>query len=164
MSHWFTVKTRLISESAIKKAADKMGFMVRHRTKCRGWGGQQKECDLVLKLNDGYDVGFQKQADGSFTVVADFWSDHISKYLADPEVLAKAEEIYPSILKEKGEEEAEALLNDAKISRFMREYSYFLVEEIAQEQGLIYLDQKTTADGSIRVELTGEPYLTGVTI
>ena len=161
MSHWFTMETSLISETAIKKAANSMGFQVRHNQKCRGYNGQIKECDLVMKLPGEYDLGFQKQADGSFTVVADFWSDHISKYLADPQVLAKANEMYPAIAKEQGHQVAEAYLADAKMSRFMREFGYYLVEEVAQNQGLNF-SHYITEDGSMKIELTGEPYLTGV--
>jgi len=161
MSHWFTVKTRLISETAIKKAANSLGFQVRHNTKCRGYNGRNIECDLVMKLPGEYDLGFQKQADGSFAVIADFWQDHISKYLANPQVLAKVNEIYPSIVKEQGYEAAEAYLADAKMSRFTQQYNYYLVQELAQSQGLSYT-KSIADDGSIIVELTGEPFLMGV--
>jgi len=161
MSHWFTVETRFQSGTAIKKAANSLGFQVRHNTKCRGYNGQTKECDLVMKLPGNYDVGFQKQADGSYAVVADFWQDHISKYLANPAVLAKANEMYPAIAKEQGHQEAEAFLANAKMSRFTQQYNYYLVQELAQSQGLSYT-QSIADDGSIIVELTGEPFLMGV--
>lgn len=158
MSHWFSVETKFDSAEAIKKTANSMGFQVRHNQKCRGYNGQIKECDLVMKLPGQYDVGFEKQSDGSYTVVADFWQNYVSKYLADPVVLKKAEEMYPAIAEEQGYEAGQAYLANAKMSKFTKQYGCFLVEEIAQAQGLSYT-QVVTEDGSIRMELTGNPYL-----
>lgn len=40
---------------------------------------QHGNCDFVLNLKDGaYDVGFDKQADGSYVPVFDEWSNHVS--------------------------------------------------------------------------------------
>lgn len=161
MSHWFSVKTRFESKKALMKAAEAMGYYMRHRTKCRGYGGQTTKCDLVMKLPGDYDIGFQKQPDGAYAVVADFWDNHISKYLADPNVLKKVEEMYPEIEKQQGYKAAEANMADAKISKFTKLYNYFLMQEIAQVQGLQYTEA-ILEDGSIRIEMTGEPYLKGV--
>lgn len=161
MSHWFSVETHFRSKTAIEKAAAEMGYQIRHRQQCRGYNGQIRECDLVMKLHGGYDLGFNKQPDGSYAVVADFWSDYISQYLADPEVLAKALDQYPNIVQEKGYDEAQQWLANAKMSLFTKKYAYYMVEEIAQSQGLQYT-KVPTEDGSIKLELTGESYLQGV--
>jgi len=47
------------------------------------------------------------------------------------------------------------------MSRFTQQYNYYLVQELAQSQGLSYT-QSIADDGSIIVELTGEPFLMGV--
>lgn len=36
-------------------------------------------CEYVLKLNGAYDVGFQKQADGSYEPVFDTYQNHVGK-------------------------------------------------------------------------------------
>jgi hypothetical protein len=38
-------------------------------------------CEHVLKLKGAYDVGFQKQADGSFTPVYDTYQSHVGKQI-----------------------------------------------------------------------------------
>ena len=36
-------------------------------------------CDYVLKLNGAYDVGFEKQKDGTFSPVFDSYQNHVGK-------------------------------------------------------------------------------------
>jgi hypothetical protein len=160
MSHWFSVKTKFESLSAMQKAADELGFQLRYRTEARGYNGKKTPCDLVLCLPGEYDIGFNKQTDGSYTVIADFWSDNISKYLADPELLEKAKELYPKIAKEHGKNAAENYLADVKMGNFTKKYSYHLMKELIDSVGVNYT-QAVTEDGSIKMELTGEPYLQG---
>lgn len=156
MSHWFQIQTSLSSESAIKKAGNKLGYMVVHNQNCRGYNNQKTKCDLVLKLPGEYDLGFQKNEQGSYDMVADFWGNHISDHLADTDVLQSADEF----MKEKiaaGEwdyAKGEAYLNDAKISKFMQTYNRFAVEELIQQQGLQYVETVQT-DGTIILEVVG---------
>jgi hypothetical protein len=157
MSHWFSVKTRFQSVSAIEKAAHEFGCMLRHRQNCRGYADQKKECDLVMALPGEYDLGFEKQTDGSYTVSADFWSDHISEYLADPDVLAKAEETARQLQSENKYSEADSLMAEAKMSRFTQAYNKHAVMELAQAQGLQYMEM-VQSDGTIVLELVGNPY------
>jgi len=78
MSHWFKIKTQFKNKEAIRKAARSMGYLCRQHGKCRGYRGQETRCDLVIPLPGQYDIGFNKQPDGSYELVADFWQDHIS--------------------------------------------------------------------------------------
>lgn len=153
MSHWFKVKTKLNSVNAIKAAAGQLGHMVVHNRMCRGYREQQTPCDLVMKLPGEYDLGFQKQQDGSYEIIADFWSDYISKFLANPEVAKKAYENYHRQIQnaELGIQEAESLLNEAKISKFMQMYNQAALEELIQQQGLQYI-ANTLADGTVVYE------------
>lgn len=157
MSHWFKVKTRLMSETAIKKAANSIGYSVRHRQECRGYNDHTTNCDLVMKLPGEYDVGFQKQSDGSYEMVADFWSDHISKYLADPNATKKAEISAEKLNADGKYAEAEDVSNAAKVSKFTQAYNMYAVNELAQAQGLQYIENRLE-DGSIVLELTGEGF------
>lgn len=155
MSHWFTIKTRLQSESAIKKAGNKLGFMVVHNQNCRGFRENKTKCDLVLKLPGSYDLGFLR-IEGGFDVVADFWQDHISKYLANPEVLAEAEKIARQKVAsgEWNYQQSEQYIYEAKISKFLQAYNRFAVEELIQQQGLQYVETVQT-DGTIILEVVG---------
>jgi|GEM_PF-1805104 hypothetical protein len=153
MSHWFTLKTKLNSESAIKAGARRLGYMVVHNRMCRGYNGNETLCDLVMKLPGQYDIGFQKQMDGSYEVVADFWSDYISKYLANPEILERAQKLYEKfkIGTQEEWEEIQSAVNEAKISKFLQAYNLAAVEELIQRQGLHYV-ASTLPDGSVVYE------------
>jgi hypothetical protein len=157
MSHWFKVKTHFTSEKAIKKTANSLNFPIRHNQLCRGYGRNTTKCDLVMKLPGQYDVGFQKQQDGSYELVADFWSDHISEYLANPDVLEYAKNKRKDLIEQGKFDKAEEVINQAKISKFMQAYNLYAVEELAQMQGLQYIENRLE-DGTILLELTGEGF------
>jgi len=150
------VKTRFISEMAIKKAANSLGYTVRHNQNCRGYNNMTTACDLVMRLPGEYDVGFQKQT-GGYELVADFWDNHISQYLGDPVAMQKASNQANKLMAEGKYKEAEALLNDSKIVQFTKAYNYFAVQEVAQSQGLQIIENRLE-DGSIVLELTGEVF------
>ena len=45
---------------------------------------QEKQCDFVLKLNKGqYDVGFEKQKDGSYLPIFDEHANYVGSQLAN---------------------------------------------------------------------------------
>jgi hypothetical protein len=49
------------------------------------YGNQHGVCDYVLRLtNSPYDIGFDKQADGSYAPVFDSWAGHIQKEVGNP--------------------------------------------------------------------------------
>lgn len=157
MSHWFSVKTKFTSISAISNAATKLGFPLRYRAICRGYNGHKQKCDMVLNLPGEYDLGFIQQEDGSYGVSADFWSSHISDWLSNPAILQKAEQAAAEMNKEGKYNEAQALLAEAKISKFMQAYNRFAVQELTEAEGLQYMES-ILEDGTVVLELTGVPY------
>jgi hypothetical protein len=53
------------------------------------YGNQFGVCDYVLKLHDSpYDVGFDKQKDGSYAPVFDSWNGYIQKQVGNPSTCA----------------------------------------------------------------------------
>jgi hypothetical protein len=152
MSHWFSVKTKFTSVTAIEKAATELGFMVRRNAKCRGYNNQSQVCDLMVKLHGEYDLGLIQQADGSYLVSADFWSEHISKYLCNPTVLEKAEEKAKELAKEGMWEEGNMIVSEAKMSRFTQEYNRFATRELIEAQGMQYMES-VAEDGSYVLEI-----------
>lgn len=71
--------------------------------------------------------------------MADFWSDHISKYLSDPNALEKANGMYSEIRDKQGYDAAEAMLNNCKVGKFKQTYDMFAIMELAQSNGLQYM-------------------------
>lgn len=150
MSHWFSVKTKFTSASAIKEAANALGFRTQANGVCRGYDNQKKVCDINVKLPGDYDLGFVKQADGSYVVSADFWANHISDYLGNPALIAAIKE--KARLGELEYQEQRELLAEAKMSRFIQEYNRFATRELIEAQGMQYIESKAQ-DGSYVLEI-----------
>lgn len=71
MSHFTRVRTQLRDLETVRRALVELGHSVTSG-QVRGYGSQQAEADLVVRLDGGYDVGFRQ--DGQLvTMVADFW-------------------------------------------------------------------------------------------
>lgn len=130
MSHWTKIKVKIDSETAIIKAANELGYLVKKNSICRGYQGNTTKCDLVLVLPGEYDLGFIKNENtGEYEIIADFWQNHLSQYLGNEKLINKAT----------NEEEK----NIAKIAKFMQKYSIARTEEILLEQGLSYIMHET---------------------
>lgn len=72
MSHITVVKTEFRDPAAIIAAAEAMGLTVERNTTARYFGNRQSElCDLVVKLPGRYDLGFKRQANGTYSFVCD---------------------------------------------------------------------------------------------
>lgn len=75
MSHFTRIKTVLTEIDILETALEStLGWEVRRDAVVRGWMGKQEGADLVA-VNPGasYDVGFSRDEEGSFALVADFY-------------------------------------------------------------------------------------------
>lgn len=89
MSHTTTLKAVQIRDIAALRAAvaelQQAGIkcQLAEKTKPRMfYGNQHGECDYVLQLTDSrYDVGFDRQTDGSYAPVFDEWGGHVGQQI-----------------------------------------------------------------------------------
>lgn len=74
MSHFTTVKTKIVSLKHLKKGLDDLSMAYEEgRVRIRGYGGQTTEVELrVPTRNEGYDLGFRKHGE-AYELVADWW-------------------------------------------------------------------------------------------
>jgi hypothetical protein len=77
MSHFTRVRTQLHDLETVRRALEDLGYSVVEGS-ARGYGDQRAAADLVVQMNENYDVGFQKTAHG-IEMVADFWGIHINR-------------------------------------------------------------------------------------
>jgi hypothetical protein len=105
----------------------------------RAYYAQQEgmgQADYVLKLNDApYDIGFYKQADGTFEPRTDFWNKHVEKVLGVPHDKTYTGDGY-------------------KLGKLMQAYGMAAAEEQARRQGLM-VQRSIQANGSIKLIATG---------
>jgi hypothetical protein len=145
MSHITTVKTEVSDEAAIILAAKTMGYEIERNATPRfyytslvGYGiadvivaRESQSCDLVMKLPGRYDLGFKKNAQGTYD------------FVCDGELLSGAygrASQGRAIVGENGE-------------TFLNEYAAAVSTLWAQDQGYI-VDRYVGADGSIELMLT----------
>lgn len=90
MSHTTTVKADIRSASAIKKAVAELkrngtNVVLKENTAPRMYyNNQHKACDYCLHFPDGkYDLGLEKNSDGTYSMVFDTWRGHIEEQVGD---------------------------------------------------------------------------------
>jgi len=92
MSHFSEIKTEFSNLEALRNAVKALGFELQENGIVRGYGGNTTYAQYVIKLPDGYDLGFNyNPATKTFTAVGDFWNNHIEKYLGKGLSKLKAE-------------------------------------------------------------------------
>ena len=76
MSHFTRVKTQLKDIEMVKRTLEDLGHTVASGT-VRGYGSQKTQADIVVRLDDRYDVGFRQEG-GTVNMVADLWGSRVS--------------------------------------------------------------------------------------
>ena len=149
MSHTTTLKTIKISD--VEALKDAVAFLVERGLKATlvenakprmYYNNQHGNCDYVLKLQDSiYDVGFDKQADGSYAPVFDSWGGHIQKQIGNPSSCAVP----------KTEEERQA----AAVASLLNAYGVMAAKNELQNSGYYGYEVTVDAkDNSFTLEMT----------
>jgi len=73
MSHFSTIKTQITDAEILIKSLQDLGFAVQTSAQVRGHNGLRLQADVVAVLPGHYDLGWTKNADSSFDLVADLW-------------------------------------------------------------------------------------------
>jgi len=107
------------------------------------YDNQHGKCDFVLKLDDSpYDVGFDKQSDGSYAPVFDEWGKHVGKQVgADVNVC-------PMPTTPEGRAQHQ-------IGRLMQGYARHAAVNAAVTQGYIVESTHTDDKGNVHLVLAG---------
>lgn len=74
MSHFTTIRTRLVSASHLSKALADLGHTVQHGpVTVNGYSGNTTKADLkIATSSSSYDIGFRRHGD-TYELVADWW-------------------------------------------------------------------------------------------
>lgn len=99
MSHFTRIRTQLRNVDVLKQAVQDLGYTVREGV-VRGYGGQVAKADLVVAINQSFDVGFTQENE-HMVLVGDFWGlkmdrqeflDKVTQKYAYLTIQAQAEE------------------------------------------------------------------------
>ena len=110
MSHFSELKTNITSKRILQQALTKMGFLMEEQeagVEVRGFFGQTLPAEFKALTRTHYDIGFKKNEEGSYELVADW------------ELMPRVSGI-----------EQEPFLNALK-----KEYARIAITEIAKQRG-----------------------------
>ena len=79
MSHWTTIQTQIRDVDALQAACAELNLSVLENTQARGYGANRHRGDYVIRLNGPYDIAVTRQADGSFTLLTDWWDGRVER-------------------------------------------------------------------------------------
>lgn len=71
MSHFRTLRTKLTNAEILKASLQDLGIWVQTDTYVRGYNGQRVWADIVAVLEGEQDIGWCRNANGSFDMIAD---------------------------------------------------------------------------------------------
>jgi len=73
MSHFSTLRTKITDAEILKASLRDLGISVKTEADVRGYNGQRVRSDIVAVLDGEYDLGWSRNTDGSFDLIADLW-------------------------------------------------------------------------------------------
>ncbi len=126
MSHFSRVKTEFRNREALLSSLAEMGFSVEQDAMIRGYRGLQN-VDIAARSRDGNEIGFIRNSDGSYDMVADWWT-------------------------KKGPKEEELARDLQEMAgRVQQEYARRVVLEQTRSEGFSVVEETKEQDGSIRI-------------
>lgn len=79
MSHFTTIETQIRDIEALKAACMEIGLTVVRNGQARGYGGKTHQGEYVINLKGPFDIALNRQANGTFQLVTDWWDGHVEK-------------------------------------------------------------------------------------
>lgn len=73
MSHFSTLRSKLTDAEILQTSLRDLGMTVKNNTQVRGLCGQAVPAEIVVVLEGDCDLGWSRNSDGSFGLVADLW-------------------------------------------------------------------------------------------
>lgn len=126
MSHFSRITTKFRHKLALIQCLQEMGYTVETETTIKGYHGLHN-VDIAVNKIQGYGIGFARNNNGTYDMVADWWgiAGAGQKKIAD-ELKQRAELI-------------------------QKEYAKKIVLEQAKNDGFDVVSQTEEADGSVRI-------------
>ncbi|UZQ54179.1 DUF1257 domain-containing protein [Trichothermofontia sichuanensis B231] len=73
MSHFSTLRTKITDIEILKDSLRSLGISVKTNADVRGYNGQRVRADLVAVLEGEYDLGWTRNTEGTYDLIADLW-------------------------------------------------------------------------------------------
>lgn len=79
MSHFTTIETQIRDIEALKSACNELGLTFVQNGQARGYGSRTYQGECVIKLKGPFDIALNRQANGSYQLITDWWDGHVEK-------------------------------------------------------------------------------------
>ena len=79
MSHFTTIKVQIKDGEVLHQALRELGYKVEQSAFVRGYQGDKTQADYVIRRSNGYDLGFRREGDDHYVLIADFWGARINQ-------------------------------------------------------------------------------------
>ena len=117
MSHFTTIKVQIKNSDVLADVLAELGHKVEANTQVRGYQGDRINAEYVIRRQNGYDIGFRKDGDDNYELIADFWGTGIDQVQFVNEIQQKyAHKMLLTTVETQGYTiEAEEVLNDGTV-------------------------------------------------
>lgn len=130
MSHFSRIKTKITDKNLLIACLNEMGYQILENTELKGFN-ETKKVDLLIKMSRGYDVGFSKNAQGSYDIMAD-WNG--------------VKKLDSKTFSHELVEQFETVKNKIK-----QEYAIKTIEEMTEKSGFELVKKENNLDNSVRI-------------
>jgi Protein of unknown function (DUF1257) len=79
MSHFTTIKVQIKNSEILTNVLADLGHKVEVNTQVRSYQGDRTNAEYVIRRSNGYDIGFRKDGDDNYELIADFWGTGINQ-------------------------------------------------------------------------------------
>ena len=79
MSHFTSIQTQICDLDSLADACKELGVELIRGGEARGYAGQTRKGDAVVRLKGPYDIALNRQKDGNYALATDWWNGHVEK-------------------------------------------------------------------------------------
>ncbi len=79
MSHFTEIESQIRDLEALRDACIELGLELAYDTEARGFVGQTRKGEAVIKLKGPYDIALNQQPDGTYALTTDWWNGYVEK-------------------------------------------------------------------------------------
>ena len=83
MSHFTTIQTQIRDLDALADACRELGVELTTGATARGFAGNTREGEAVIKLNGPYDIAVNKATENTYGLTCDWWNGHVAKEVGE---------------------------------------------------------------------------------
>jgi hypothetical protein len=79
MSHFTTIQTQVRDLDALAEACRELGVELTTGVTARGFAGNTRTGEAVIKLKGPYDIAINQTTDGTYGLTTDWWGHYVEK-------------------------------------------------------------------------------------